>query len=757
MPALRFRRHPSFQFGVIFVALTLGPAAWAQSATNSADDFQRVAQQAASAREGGMSEDAIRFYRRAVEIRPDWDEGWWYLGSLYYDTDHHAQAIPAFKKLIELNPKLGLAWDLLGLSEFETKDYANSLVHLERGQELGLGDNPEAVKVAKYHIALLLNLNGQFAKAAELLKSGFEPEHLPDQIKVALGMALLRIPLLPNQVDPSKDALIHAASETTALLAQNNLDQALKSFEQMLKDYPDTPYLHYEYASALASASRYDEAETQLRAEMRITPRSPLAHIRMASFALSRNHPREALQSADRAIELAPQSRAAREMKRQALIAIGKSEEAAKEAKTLSDLPSEAGEIDINVARAYARGTTAAQTRPGQTAERNPVGVDNNGDKSPAFAELANQARAAQQAGNTDDSIRFYQSALKLRPDWEEGWANVGMLYFSSSQYADAIPALKSTVGLNPKRSDAWALLGLSEFELKDYQNSLLHLARAQELGLAGNAAAVRIAKYHIAALLNRNGEFEKAMDLLIPEVGPGPAADKIKLALGLALLRIPILPDQISTDKSALIQSAGQAAALLSESRYDQAFPILQRMLTENPDTPYLHYAYGSALASLSRYDEAVAQLQEEIRINPTTALPYIRVASIALLLHRPKDALPSGERAVALAPQSAEAHYVLGRIMIDMGEAGQAVKELESASKLAPNSPEVHFNLARAYSKAKLPEQAEKERAIFTRLNAQAERQKNVRGDQARVVGSRDRGGLTPPETGVAEPLPE
>jgi len=41
-------------------------------------------------------------------------------------------------------------------------------------------------------------LNGEFAEAAEALKSGFEPEHLPDQIKVALGMSLLRIPLLPS-------------------------------------------------------------------------------------------------------------------------------------------------------------------------------------------------------------------------------------------------------------------------------------------------------------------------------------------------------------------------------------------------------------------------------------------------------------------------------------------------------------------------------------------------------------------------------
>src|SRR5207237_2114869 len=95
MPALRFRRHPRFQFGVIFVALMFGSAALAQSGSSSADDFQRIAQQAATAREGGMSEDAIRFYRRAVEIRSDWDEGWGDWGSFVYACVTSWQAVRA--------------------------------------------------------------------------------------------------------------------------------------------------------------------------------------------------------------------------------------------------------------------------------------------------------------------------------------------------------------------------------------------------------------------------------------------------------------------------------------------------------------------------------------------------------------------------------------------------------------------------------------------------------------------------------------
>ena len=68
---------------------------------------------------------------------------------------------------------MGLAWNLLGLSEFETRNYKASLQHLQRAQEAGLGDNPDADNVGKYHIALLLNLNGEFEKATDLLVSEF--------------------------------------------------------------------------------------------------------------------------------------------------------------------------------------------------------------------------------------------------------------------------------------------------------------------------------------------------------------------------------------------------------------------------------------------------------------------------------------------------------------------------------------------------------------------------------------------------------
>jgi len=151
-----------------------------------------------------------------------------------------------------------------------------------------------------------------------------------------------------------------------------------------------------------------------------------------------------------------------------------------------------------------------------------------------------------------------------------------------------------------------------------------------------------------------------------------------------------------------------------------------------EFPPAPFLHYAYGTALAALSKYDEAEAQFRQELKISPESEVPYLRLASLELKKHQAAEAQTMAQRAVQLAADSGEAHYLLGRASLEMGEEEAAVRELETASKLAPGSPEVHFNLAKAYAKAKLPEKAERERAIFARLNARAEQQRSRSGMQ-------------------------
>jgi predicted Zn-dependent protease len=205
------------------------------------------------------------------------------------------------------------------------------------------------------------------------------------------------------------------------------------------------------------------------------------------------------------------------------------------------------------------------------------------------------------------------------------------------------------------------------------------------------------------------------------------------RFALGIALLRLTSLPEEIPETQHDLVQRAGDAAALLVESKYDLAFSRFEQLLKEYPRTPYLHYAYGSALMSASLYDRAEQQLSVETEISPQSALPYRRRAAIALQLRQPQAALPIAQRALQLDSNSAEGHYLLGRSWLELGKPGESVQELEAARDLVPNSPEVRFTLARAYAKAGQAAAAARERAAFERLNAAAQQQKSRSGSQA------------------------
>jgi cytochrome c-type biogenesis protein CcmH/NrfG len=110
---------------------------------------------------------------------------------------------------------------------------------------------------------------------------------------------------------------------------------------------------------------------------------------------------------------------------------------------------------------------------------------------------------------------------------------------------------------------------------------------------------------------------------------------------------------------------------------------------------------------------------MEAERSISPRSELPCLRLASIALRQHDATPAVRFSHCALDLAPDSVDGHYLLGRASLESDDTITAVHELEIAASLSPASPEIHFNLAKAYTKAKMPEKAQRERDLFSRLN--------------------------------------
>src|SRR5580658_7460245 len=115
-------------------ALKFAAVVWAVAGVaGKAATFDDLAAAAAAARRDNNIAGAIEVYRQAVQLRPSWAEGWWFIGTLSYATYEYADGEAAFDQFVKLDDKRALAWSLLGLCEFETGKYDLALEHLRIG------------------------------------------------------------------------------------------------------------------------------------------------------------------------------------------------------------------------------------------------------------------------------------------------------------------------------------------------------------------------------------------------------------------------------------------------------------------------------------------------------------------------------------------------------------------------------------------------------------------------------------------------
>jgi predicted Zn-dependent protease len=361
--SLCWNNHLRTRIGLLCLAPLLITASLAATQKQSRPlQNSDMARRAEFAREKGDAA-AIRLYHQALIQNPAWQEGWWYYGSLLYDNNQYSKAANALRRLTRLNSQLGGAWALLGLSEYESHDFGHALEHLHRAKDVGVGDNESLANVTDYHLAIMLNARRQFEEARNLLSSlVLRGEHSED-VQVGLGMSLLRVPLLPSQLDPSRDALVHDAGNVGSFLAKRQYEKADAAFQLLLAKYPTTHFLHYAYGTMLASRGKDDLAEAEFQHEIVLTPDSALPYMAWAFLESRASDYREALPLAQKAVQLSDHSFLAHYLLGSAQLGTGNSAESISQLEIARRLAPESPEVRYTLARAYAKAGQATLAR----------------------------------------------------------------------------------------------------------------------------------------------------------------------------------------------------------------------------------------------------------------------------------------------------------------------------------------------------------------------------------------------------------
>jgi arylsulfatase A-like enzyme/Flp pilus assembly protein TadD len=184
-----------------------------------------------------------------------------------------------------------------------------------------------------------------------------------------------------------------------------------------------------------------------------------------------------------------------------------------------------------------------------------------------------------------------------------------------------------------------------------------------------------------------------------------------------------------------------------VEDARYEEAVPLLERVLKEQPDMPAANMQYGMAEARLKNYDKALGPLQKATKLSPDNGMGHYELGLALYETGNWKAAAPEFEASVARAPRWADAHFSLaavyaridrvpeamaeldttlaltpghyranllrGRILSLQGNPAAAIVNLEKAAQVQPDSREAHSFLADAYTQSGRTLDAQRERA--------------------------------------------
>jgi tetratricopeptide (TPR) repeat protein len=315
--------------------------------------FDRLAKQAEDARAAERLDEAVRLYRQALQARPGWVEGRWYLGTILYSQEHFEEARDSFRQIVASKPDDARSWVFKGLCEYELRAYDRALSDLQRAQMLGIPSR-EIYHVATYHLGVLLTRNEQFEQSLEyfsvLAREGNESTSLAE----ALGLSVLRIPLLPSEMPAQKREMVLMAGRATIHWANGRRAPAKAMYEELLLRYPEAPNAHYAFGVFLLKEDA-DAALEQWSRELKLSPFHVESMLQIALEKNLRAEQEEALKLAQKAVELAPQNPAARNILGRILLNRDDVEGAIKQLEMGVKISPMSREMHFELARAYAK------------------------------------------------------------------------------------------------------------------------------------------------------------------------------------------------------------------------------------------------------------------------------------------------------------------------------------------------------------------------------------------------------------------
>ena len=312
-------------------------------------------------------------------------------------------------------------------------------------------------------------------------------------------------------------------------------------------------------------------------------------------------------------------------------------------------------------------------------------------------------------AKNYKDAIICYKKAIELKPDNNDYYNSLGVMYSYLEQYEDAIICYKKAIELNPDSDVYYNNIGSAYFYLEQYEETIIYYKKASELNpdKATYNINIGVMYYNLKQYEDAIIYYKKASEI---DTTNAVCYNYIGLAyFELEQYEEAIIyfkkASEIKSDHDGYYNLIGVMYSYLEQ--YEETIIYYKKASEINPDNALYYSNIGWAYSNLEQYEEAIIYFKKAIELEPDNDV-YLRDIAVSYRNNKEYEkSLTYYNKAIELNPTG---NYYQSRAFayIKLGKFPEAKADLEKAESLYPDNKWIYIYWSCYYSLQKNTEKA-------------------------------------------------
>jgi tetratricopeptide (TPR) repeat protein/tRNA A-37 threonylcarbamoyl transferase component Bud32 len=291
-----------------------------------------------------------------------------------------------------------------------------------------------------------------------------------------------------------------------------------------------------------------------------------------------------------------------------------------------------------------------------------------------------------------------YRQAIQLKPDYVWAHFRLGWVLQENGQSAEAAAAWREGIRLSPGWADAHANLGMCLVSSGRFDEAVAAFREA--IGLRKDSADIHS---KLGNALRELGRIDESIAACREALRLDPNFAAAHCNLGVALMNhkgtqeeaITALRTAIRLQPDMAVGHRNLGIVLKDKGQIDEALAAFREAARLAPRWPEALNSLGSALWTKGKLDDAIAVYRRAIELRPNYPGALCNLGSVYELKGNKQEAIKAFRKAIEVKPDFLIAYTKLGLALLRQGELDEAISTYRRLIKLQPDDAPAHCNL--------------------------------------------------------------